>query len=105
MGEEHHKIKWTDKAKQDVKDIYNYYVENANEIVALMIVIRIAVRADILYQSIYAGQKEPFLSHLKKEYRRLVISNYKIIYSIHREHVSINAVFDARQNPKKIKVR
>ena len=72
MTKKIHKIKWTDKTKQDVNEVYDYYSENANTVVALKIVIRLCSgrRSSSEY---LCRAKEPFLSHLKKEYLRLVI--------------------------------
>jgi len=88
-------IQWTDKAKQDVKD-HVCSSQNCNSHCESF---RYSASKRI------RGQTEPFLSHLKKEYRRLVIANYKIIYSIRKDYVAINAVFDSRRSPKKMKVR
>jgi toxin ParE1/3/4 len=49
------------------------------------------------------GQKEPFLEHLKLGHRRIIYGNYKIIYRIIDNYIYITDVFDARQDPAKMK--
>jgi len=51
------------------------------------------------------GQKEELLIERKEEFRYLVFKNYKIIYwfNIVKNRVEITDVFDARQNPIKLK--
>jgi toxin ParE1/3/4 len=46
---------------------------------------------------------ELLLSKRQFEYRYLVEGNYKIIYWIETDFIKIAAVFDRRQNEKKIK--
>ncbi len=51
------------------------------------------------------GQQEELLSHRKEKFRYLVFKNYKIIYWFNEQknRIEISDVFDARQNPVKIK--
>lgn len=51
------------------------------------------------------GQKEVVLLDRKEEFRYLIFKNYKIIYWINKNknRVEITDVFDARQNPLKLK--
>ena len=51
------------------------------------------------------GQQEELLSHRKEKFRYLVFKNYKIIYWFNEQknRIEISDVFDARQNPIKIK--
>jgi len=51
------------------------------------------------------GQKEELLAHFKQEIRYLVQGNYKIVYLIKENIVSIATVFDCRQDPIKLKIR
>lgn len=49
------------------------------------------------------GQKEDLLTHMNKEIRYLIEGNYKIVYWIDDNIVSIATVFDCRQTPQKLK--
>jgi hypothetical protein len=49
------------------------------------------------------GQREPALLNRKLEYRYLIETHYKIIYSVENEEiVIIHVVFDTRQHPEKL---
>jgi len=45
------------------------------------------------------------LEHLNKEIRYLIEGNYKIVYWIDVDIISIATVFDCRMDPKNLKVR
>lgn len=60
-------------------------------------------RAESLAKFPYSGQREIFLSNGKREYRRLNVGHFKIIYFIETETVFITDIFDSRQDPKKMK--
>ena len=51
------------------------------------------------------GQKEELLLDRKENFRYLVFKKYKIIYWFNKDknRIEISDVFDARQNPIKIK--
>ncbi len=49
-----------------------------------------------------SGQVQP--TQTKQEYRFLVEGLHKIIYSYRAEKIYINAVFDTRQDPNKLKL-
>jgi plasmid stabilization system protein ParE len=60
-------------------------------------------KADTILINIYMAQREEFLEHLEQSHRRIVIGNYKIVYTIKKDHVLITDIFDTRQDPKKMK--
>jgi plasmid stabilization system protein ParE len=49
------------------------------------------------------GQLEPYLQHLGEGHRRLVVAHFKVIYRIEGRTVFITDIFDARQDPRKMK--
>jgi plasmid stabilization system protein ParE len=55
----------------------------------------------LLEQTPRIGQKEEMLLHLNKEIRYLIEGNYKIVYWIDQDVISIATVFDCRMDPKK----
>lgn len=97
------KITWTDFAISNLKDIYDYYLEKANRKVANKIRDNILKTTKQLTIQPESGQIEPHLKNFSKEYRYLVIGNYKIIYRIYENSILINDVFDTRQHPNKIR--
>lgn len=52
----------------------------------------------------FIGQLEPLLNERTELYRYLVVSNYKLIYSVdeNKALIKIADVFDTRQNPDKM---
>jgi plasmid stabilization system protein ParE len=98
-------IVWTVSSKKDLQDIYNHLCTYLSEEKAYEIIERITKKVDVLETMPLAGQKEPLLSKLKREYRRLVEGNYKIIYNFATDVVYINRIFDTRQNPDKLTVK
>jgi len=50
-----------------------------------------------------SGPVESINSNKSKKYRYLVISHYKIYFSLRNGNVFIQTIFDCKQNPKKLK--
>jgi len=98
-------IVWTSPAKDDLKEIFDFLAKLSEE-GAFRVIEKILDKVEILRgDSPGIGQREPLLSHKPEEYRYLVEGNYKIIYRVKGNKIVINTVFDARQNPKKMKVK
>jgi len=98
-------IIWTETAKNDLKNIFNFIKSEININKAQLIVFQIIDETSVLQNMPEAGQKEPKFEHLKNEYRRLIFKHYKIVYHISAELVYINRVFDSRQNPNKLFIK
>lgn len=49
------------------------------------------------------GQYEPYLEHLGEGHRRLVVGNLKVVYRIEGKTIYVTDIFDARQDPRKMK--
>ena len=96
------KIVWTDFAIEKLSAIFQYYKDVAGTEKAEQIVNQIVDRTIYLEKHPIAGVKEVLLYKRKKEYRYLVEGNYKIIYWMDANIITIATVFDTRQNPKKI---
>jgi plasmid stabilization system protein ParE len=50
-----------------------------------------------------AGQVEVWLAGREHEYRRLVAGNFKIIYRVEGDMIHVTDIFDARQDPKRMR--
>jgi plasmid stabilization system protein ParE len=98
------KILWTDSAINQLKDIYDYHLVKASTSVAQKLIQKIIEATIILENNPKSGRKEDLLTERSKEFRFLVVKNYKIIYWIDYEFslINISMVFDTRQNPTKI---
>lgn len=99
------KIYWTDFAKNELKNIFDYYKKEASLDVARKLVLKITKETFKLKEHPVIGQKEDLLISNPKEIRYLIFKNYKIIYWLNFEKNSIEIldVFDTRQNPQNIK--
>ena len=94
---------WSDSAIEELRNIYDYYFFKASRIVANKLVNGIVDQTLLLEHTPRMGQPEEMLTHLQKEIRYLVSGNYKIVYLIDENLVTIAAVFDTRLNPNKLK--
>ncbi len=99
------KIYWTDFSKTQLRDIFEYYKENASLKVAKNITLGIAKETLKLQKQPTIGQIEELLIDRPNEFRYLVYKNYKIIYWINKEEnrIEVIDVFDSRQNPVNLK--
>ena len=101
-----YEIIWSDFAEKQIDEIHKFYYNKTKSLnIANRIVSRIIIAPDSLKHSPEIGQREPALTNRKLEYRYIVESNYKLIYTINKEkqQVRITDIFDTRQSPTKIK--
>lgn len=96
------KIIWTNFAKQELKQIHDYYKNKASDKVAKKIVREIKSSVEILNEHQLAGQVEEYLVALNLSHRYILSGNYKVIYRIEEDIIYITDVFDTRRNPKKM---
>jgi len=89
---------WTNIAKQELKQIFDYfkYVKltpsGANTIKMEIIEASRSIRFPEQYQ----------IDEINSNYRRVIVRNYKIVYRVENEIVYILRIFDTRQNPNKL---
>jgi len=95
----------TDTAIEELRAIYDYFYFKVGKPVADKISNAIVDKTLLLEQTPRIGQKEELLASMNKEIRYLIEGNYKIVYWIDENLVSIATVFDCRQNPKKLKIK
>jgi toxin ParE1/3/4 len=98
------KVFWTDTARYQLEDIFDYHKETAGLNIAKKLISKIIDCTIRLENYPQIGTKEELLAERKFEYRYLTEGNYKIIYWIEGNLVKIAAVFDCRQNPDKMKL-
>lgn len=98
------KVFWTDFAKSELKNIFDYHKEKVSGKIAQQIVEQIVVTADELKSFPEIGTVEELLQSRSENFRYIISTNYKIIYWINgdKERIEIVDVFDTRQNPIKI---
>ncbi|GHT42915.1 hypothetical protein AGMMS49965_15520 [Bacteroidia bacterium] len=99
-------INWTDRAKQHLRDIYDYYADVAGDNIAGKLAADISNAARPLATFPEMAAREPALIDYPQVFRSLIVrKRYKIIYFVENEIVHIVAVWDCRQNPDKLKGR
>ncbi len=96
---------WSDSAIEELQGIYDHYHYKASRRIANKLVNDIVDQTLLLEHSPRIGQTEEILGHLQKEIRYLVHGNYKIVYWIDENVVTIATVFDCRQNPEKLGIK
>ncbi|UXE65274.1 MAG: type II toxin-antitoxin system RelE/ParE family toxin [Chryseotalea sp. WA131a] len=99
------KLVYSEYAVEQLQRILDFlvYQQEIPSQKALEIRDKILDKADTILSNVYVAQKEELLEHLQLAHRRLIISNYKIIYTIKTDHILITDIFDTRQNPDKMK--
>lgn len=99
------KIRWTEFAVQQLKNIFDYFEKKAGKSIARKIVTDIVNSSIKLSKQPKIGQIEELLATRPQKFRYLVHTNYKLIYWINEDmkFIEIVDVFDTRQNPIKMK--
>ena len=98
-------IIWSNFAEYQLDEIFNYYTKKVNVKVAQSIMFKIRDKVEVLIKNPLIGEKEELLEDRKQNYRRLIVTNYKIIYSMVEkiETIKIVDIFNTRENPIKLK--
>jgi plasmid stabilization system protein ParE len=97
-------VVWSDFAENQLDEIFEYYLTNANFSVASKLVSSIIQAPEILVKAPLIGQEEEWLSGRKINYRYLLFENYKLIYTVDMisQTIRIADVFDTRINPSQM---
>ena len=98
------KVVWTDLAKGDLKDIYEFNIPIKGEEKSFLLIETLVKKADILYKGSGGGTRYFSDRYPDIKYEKLIHKYYLIIYRDEGEKVFINRVFDARQNPAKLEL-
>ena len=93
-------IRWSDLALQAWQKAVDDLLEKWDGEVVLKFQAATIQWQKVLRNNPEAGQKEPLLENLPKEYRHAVVSQYnKLIYTIESDHIRIVDVWDTRREP------
>lgn len=92
------RIVWTDSAKLQLKAIFEYFnFKNKSKLYSRKLNSLIQSELKILIHQPTIGKKTTSI-HI----RGLLVENYYIFYEINEIHIIILAVWDTRQNPKRL---
>jgi len=93
-------IIWSEIALSDLQNIY-FFLAQKSVYTANTTIDNIYNRTNQLIIKGFAESCQ--IDNINPNYRRLIEGNYKILYSINQDQITIHGVFDCRQNPKKLK--
>ena len=99
-------VHWTDFAKSELRNIFNYHQEKVSLKIARQIIKQIVEKTKELSIFPEIGANEELLKDRPQNFRYLISTNYKIIYwlNIVNNRIEIVDLFDTRQNPIKINI-
>jgi plasmid stabilization system protein ParE len=93
------KLQWSETSVRDLITIRRYIAED-KPVAAKTWIARLRSRAKNAGHSPWSGRRVPELSN--ENIREFIEGNYRIVYQIHADHVSIVTVFDGSSTfPKK----
>lgn len=88
---------WTSESESDIDAVYEFYLLLSQEL-ALKIISEIIFETERL---VFSEQYQ--VDEINANYRRIIVSHFKILYRIIDNQIVVFAVFDSRQNPEKLK--
>ncbi|MDP2160481.1 MAG: type II toxin-antitoxin system RelE/ParE family toxin [Flavobacterium sp.] len=98
---------WTNRAVKDLEKITRFNSKLYGFKKAIEIALGIKKETEIFENKKYdfseIGSIDETFSHLKRDYRKLIVHHCKITYREGKDKIFINRVFDTRQNPSKNK--
>ena len=96
------KIQWSNTALIDLDTIYNFIARHSKKYAAKEVE-KILESTGQIIDFPLSGIEIKFKEKQARKYRFIVLSNYKIVYSIRDNDILIETVFDTRQNPRKLR--
>ncbi|PLX50517.1 MAG: type II toxin-antitoxin system RelE/ParE family toxin [Desulfobulbaceae bacterium] len=88
------KLKWSETAIRDLLSIRRYIVDD-NPAAANNWIARLRTRAGNTVHAPLAGRKVPELC--RDDVREVIEGNYRIVYQVHNDHVTVLTVFEAHR--------
>ncbi len=88
------KLKWSETASRDLLSIRRYIAED-NPTAANNWIVRLRTRARNAVHAPLAGRKVPEFS--RDDVREVIEGNYRIVYQVHNDHISVLTVFEAHR--------
>lgn len=95
-------VVWTQSAKADLQSVYEFNISLLGEEKAFALVEQIMQKADVLHQKIIGGTRFISKKFPTRNYQKLIIGHYLLIYRQIGEVVFVNRIFDSRRDPGKL---
>ncbi|GEC71036.1 Plasmid stabilization system protein ParE [Flavobacterium flevense] len=88
------KVIWTHKSKEQLKAIFNYYKIASPQAAKNIKDTFLNTASELVFSKQYQQDE------IEPEFRRIIISHYKLIYTIEENTIWILRIFDTRKNPQ-----
>lgn len=96
-------IRWSIRAKNDLQDIYEFYIPIVGEEKAFGIIQNILSRVTALEKSqINFGTRFRSERDPEMQYFKIGIPPHLVFYQVQNKEIQILRLFDGRQNPEKL---
>ena len=101
-GSGQREVVWTKAAQTDLQEIYEFTIPLQGEQQAYELIESIRQKAEVLYQPVIGSTRFVSHRHPERNYQKLVIKSYLLIFRQIGQVVFVNRIFDSRQDPKKL---
>lgn len=95
-------VVWTNAARTDLQAIYDFNIQSRGEADAYKLIEDIYRKADELYQPIIGSTRFVSERYPERNYQKLVIHPYMLIFRQIGQVVFINRIFDSRRDPSRL---
>jgi plasmid stabilization system protein ParE len=100
-------VYWANRSVKDLERItrFNFQLLGVEKAISIAIELQqlTKISENPTYDFSKIGSVNDEFKHLKRNYRKLLLGNYKITYREGKTKIYINRVFDTRQHPNKNK--
>ena len=103
MEKQVYEIEIKQRAREDVKNQYEYFSENYSEKYAERFLEEFIEQTERILPFVWVYPECLFLPTKNHIYRNIVWGNYLIIYKILKKQIWVVGLFHTKQNPQKIK--
>lgn len=93
-----YRVLWTKNAERSLEEILDFIIENDGKTIAHKIYLKIRRKTSLLEVSPFQGREVKEMKSLKKRDHELIISPWRIIYSVDNNLVNILLVIDSRRD-------
>ena len=101
---EQREVVWTRAAQRDLQAIYEFTIPLQGEESAYQLVESIRQKAELLHRPVIGSTRFVSHRHPERNYQKLVIRPYVLIFRQIGQVVFVNRIFDSRQDPNKLKL-